>query len=65
LVLHTTSVLGTRFEVDIPTPFLKPGSFDAQQIVTVAQARLIKRLGDPNRSEMNLVQDTVRLWLAL
>src|SRR5262245_59539341 len=43
LVPHTTSVLGTRFEVAVPKPFLKPGAFDAQGLVTVAQARLLRR----------------------
>jgi len=40
LVPHTTSVHGTRFEVVLPKPFLSPGAFDAQGLVTVALARL-------------------------
>lgn len=37
VVAHTTSVQGTSFEVDIKAPFLKPGVFDAQQVLTVPQ----------------------------
>lgn len=65
VVPHTTSVQGTRFEVDVPTPFLKPGVFDAQQVVTVAQARLIRWIGDLATDELALVEDAVRRWLGL
>ena len=40
VALNTTSVQGTRFEVDIKTTFLKPGVFDGQQILTVPLAKL-------------------------
>ncbi len=65
VVPHTTSVQGTRFEVDIPAPFLKPGVFDAQQVITVAQARLIRCVGDLDAAEMAQVEDAVRRWLGL
>jgi mRNA interferase MazF len=65
VVPHTTSVQGTRFEVDIPTPFLKVGAFDAQQVATVAQARLIRRIGDLTPQELAQVEAAVRHWLGL
>ncbi len=65
VVPHTTSVQGTRFEVAIPKVFLKAGVFDAQQIVTVAQARLIRPLGDLAPVELAQVEDAVRQWLEL
>ena len=65
VVPHTTSVQGTRFEVDIPASFLKPGVFDAQQVITVAQARLIRCIGDLDAAEMAQVEDAVRRWLGL
>jgi mRNA interferase MazF len=65
VVPHTTSVQGTRFEVVVPKPFLKPGAFDAQGIATVAQARLIRKLGDLQPDELALVEDTVKRWLGL
>src|SRR3954470_6480464 len=65
VVPHTTSVQGTRFEVDVPAPFLKPGVFDAQQVVTVAQARLVRWIGDLTPDELALVEDAVRRWLGL
>lgn len=65
VVPHTTSAQGTRFEVNIPVPFLKPGVFDAQQVVTVAQARLIKPIGDLSPAHLALVEDAVRRWLGI
>src|SRR5438552_6268937 len=60
LVPHTTSVQGTRFEVPIPKRFLKAGAFDAQGLITVAQARLIRRLGKLPPDELALVEDAVK-----
>jgi mRNA interferase MazF len=65
LVPHTTSVQGTRFEVVVPKPFLKPGAFDAQGLITVTPARLVRRLGMLQPAEMSLVEDAVKRWLAL
>src|SRR5580704_16856589 len=57
LVPHTTSVQGTRFEVAVPKPFLKPGVFDAQGLVTVAPPKLLRKLGDLLPAEIALVED--------
>jgi mRNA interferase MazF len=65
VIPHTTSVQGSRFEVDIPATFLKPGVFDAQQVITVANNRLIKRIGALSPSELALVEAAVRRWLGL
>lgn len=35
LVPHTTSLRQSRFEIQASPPFLRPGAFDAQGIVTV------------------------------
>lgn len=65
LVPHTTSARGTRFEVDVPCNFLHEGVFDAQNLVTVPQAKLMRKLGSLSTKEMLLVESAVRLWLAL
>lgn len=66
VVSHTTSVQGTRFEVTVRAKFLHGGGvFDAQQIVTVPQAKLVRKLGDLAPSELALVEEVVRRWLEL
>lgn len=65
LVPHTTSTRGSRFEIDVPVRFLKPGSFDAQGLVTVPFARLIRRLGTLRPDQLVPVESAVRRWLGL
>jgi mRNA interferase MazF len=65
LVPHTTSVRGTRFEVSLPKKFLSEGAFDAQGLVTVAPARLIRKLGSLTQDELQQVEAAVKQWLAL
>lgn len=63
LVPHTTSTQHTRFEVAVPKPFLKSGAFDAQGLVTVNPARLLRKLGDLQPAELGRVEDAVGRWL--
>jgi mRNA interferase MazF len=66
LVPHTTSVQGTRFEVAVRAKFLHGGGvFDAQQILTVPQGKLVRKLGDLPPDQLALVEEAVRRWLAL
>jgi mRNA interferase MazF len=65
VVPHTTSVQGTRFEVDIKAPFLKAGVFDAQQVLTVPQVKVVRKLGDLKPDQLALVEEAVRRWLGL
>src|SRR5437660_1786822 len=45
LVPHTTSVRGTQFEVAVQAKFIHHGGvFDAQQVVTVPQVKLVRKL---------------------
>ncbi len=65
LIGHTTSTRGSQFEVPIPVKFLQPGAFDAQSIVTVPQAKLIRKLGELSPNQFSLVEGAVRRWLVL
>jgi mRNA interferase MazF len=66
LVPHTTSVQGPRFEVAVPARFPHGGGvFDAQQVVTVPQAKLVRKLGDLAPDQLTLVEKAVRHWLGL
>jgi len=65
LVPHTTSIRGTRFEIVLPKRFLSAGAFDAQGLVTVAPARLMRRLGRLEVGELVSVEEAVKRWLGL
>ncbi len=65
LVPHTTSSRGSRFEVNVEARFLHLGVFDAQNLVTIPHAKLMRKLGVLSATQMATVEDTVRFWLGL
>lgn len=65
LVGHTTSTRGSQFEVTVQVQFLQTGAFDAQSLVTVPQAKLVRKLGDLPPDQVASVEDAVRRWLGL
>jgi len=65
VVPHTTSVRGSLFEVVVPARFLKPGAFDAQGLVTVPHARLVRPIGTLAAIQLHGVESAVRAWLGL
>lgn len=65
LVPHTTQPRGTRFEINAPARFLKPGVFDVQGLQPVPLAKLEKRLGTLTTEQMQSIDVAVRQWLGL
>ena len=65
LIPHTTSARGSRFEVSIKVKFLRDGVFDAQNLITIPHAKLIRKLGQLTDEQLEKVEDAVRLWLGL
>lgn len=63
VVAHTTIPRGGRFEVAVRALFLKAGVFDAQNVVTIPEAKLIKRAGTLRSEDLTLVESAVRAWL--
>ena len=65
VVAHTTSVRGTNFEVTTTSRFLAQGAFDAQNMLTVPHAKLIRKLGILSPDVLAKVEDAVRRWIGL
>ena len=65
VVPHTTSPRNSRFEVAIQVPFLKSGVFDAQNLITIPHAKLVRALGRLSSSQLAAVERAVCLWLGL
>ncbi len=65
LVPHTTSVRGSRFEAAVSVSFLKAGAFDAQNLITIPHARLLRALGRLGSAQLAPVETAVRSWLGL
>ena len=65
LVPRTTAVRGSRFEVAVDVKYLRPGVFDAQNLVTIPHSKLIRRLGTLTDEQLQTVETGVRNWLGL
>jgi mRNA interferase MazF len=65
LVPHTTSTRASRFEGPTKVKFLREGAFDAQSLVTIPHAKLIRKLGILQPNELSAVENAVRFWLGL
>ena len=65
LVPHTTSPRESRFEVSVSVSFLRQGVFDAQSLVTIPHAKLVRRLGRLSPTQLATVERAVCLWLGL
>lgn len=65
LIPHTTSARNSRFEVGLPLGFLKQGVFDAQNIITIPHAKLVRKLGSVTAQQLLDIEDAVCDWLGL
>jgi mRNA interferase MazF len=65
LVPHTTSLRGSQFEIPTSEKFLHPGAFDAQNLITVSNAKLVRKLGQLSSSTLKDVLEAVKRWLAM
>lgn len=63
IVMHTTSLRGSEWEVVVPVPYLKPGAFLAQSLATYPNVRAMRRLGVLSAEQFKLVEAAVFRWL--
>lgn len=58
VVAHTTAIRGSRWELQIPKPYLEDeGAFDVQRIATVASVKLERKLGELSHEELDSILD--------
>ena len=65
IIPHTTSARGSRFEASVSVPFLRAGVFDAQNLVTIPHAKLIRSLGRLSAAQLAIVERAMAIWLGL
>jgi hypothetical protein len=49
--------------VVLPLRFLKPGAVDAQNLVTISDAKLVRNLGSLRPSQLSQLDDASLRWL--
>jgi mRNA interferase MazF len=65
LVAHTTSRRETRFEVGLSVPGLQAGVFDLQQLITLPEAKLLRRRAVLTGDQMQQIDEALALWVGL
>ncbi|MGH9660561.1 MAG: type II toxin-antitoxin system PemK/MazF family toxin, partial [Bryobacteraceae bacterium] len=55
----------SRFEAAISVSFLRAGVFDAQNLVTIPHAKLVRPVGKLNAVQLASVERAVCSWLGL
>jgi mRNA interferase MazF len=65
VVPHTSSPIGSRFEVAIQHPVLQPGAFDVQQTTAVQAIKFVRRLGNLNPEQMGKLEQALAEALGL
>jgi mRNA interferase MazF len=65
VVPHTTSPRNSRFEVSLKNKFLRSGVFDAQNLITIPRAKLMRKLGSITADQLTSVEQNIRKWLGL
>ncbi|HXW05202.1 MAG TPA: type II toxin-antitoxin system PemK/MazF family toxin [Vicinamibacterales bacterium] len=65
IVRLTTSARGSRFEAAVSVPFLRAGVFDAQNLVPIPHAKLIRGLGKLSPAQLAVVERATAEWLGL
>jgi len=65
VVPHTTTLRGSRFEINVPLPFLKPGAFLVQSPATVPRVRALKLLGRMSELQIRGIEDGLLEWLEI
>ncbi|MBL9181557.1 MAG: type II toxin-antitoxin system PemK/MazF family toxin [Verrucomicrobiaceae bacterium] len=64
-VARTTTLRGGRFEVSHTAALFKPGAFDAQNLGSVPEPKLIKLLGRVSDHTLEQVEAAVAGWLSI
>ena len=65
VVPHTTSPRNSRFETAIGVSFLRQGVFDAQNLITIPHAKLIRVLGRLSGVQLAALERAVCSWLGI
>ena len=63
VVPHTTSLRGSKFEIAVPVPFLKPGAFLVQAVATYPNVRAMRKVGALRAETFDIVFRGLLQWL--
>jgi mRNA interferase MazF len=65
VIPHTTTLRGSKFEIDVPLPFLRPGAFLEQSPSTAPAIRAERFLGTMSEEHVKRIEDALLEWLVI
>ena len=65
IVPHTTTLRGSRFEIAVTLPFLKPGAFLVQSPATLPSPRALQWLGRMQPADVSRIESALLAWLEI
>lgn len=65
VIPHTTALRGSRFEVCVSVPWLKPGAFNIQGSLSVTRPAFLRKLGRLDAHQLHLIESALKRWLGL
>jgi len=65
VVPHTTTVIGSAFEVQVPVRWLQKGAFNIQATFPLAPPKFIRRLGVLDAGQLGLIEAALKHWEGL
>lgn len=65
VIPHTTSAHGSRFQMPLQVPALKPGRFNLQGLLAVPTAKFMHRITTLKPDQMLEINAALKRWLGL
>jgi mRNA interferase MazF len=65
VVSHTTSIIGSEFEVRLPVRWLEKGAFNIQSVFPLVPQRSVRKLGTLTPDQLSEIETVLRRWEGL
>lgn len=65
VVPHTTKIIGSEFEIQLPIRWLERGAFNIQATFPVVPPQFIRKLGDLLPEQLDEIENALRRWEGL
>ena len=65
VIPHTTSLVGSEFEMKLSLPWLEPGAFNVQATFPLAPPRFIRKLGVLSAGQLMQLESVLKRWQGL
>ena len=65
IVPHTTKIVGSEFEIQVPVRWLEKGAFNIQSVMPAVPPQFIRKLGQLMPEQLQEIENALRHWEGL